>query len=283
MMLPDCWGVMWWWVLAGETRWQGKAKLLIAWEDPAEGNKHFGSTLDSANTDTNLDTNTDTDTVTDTNTNTDKNTITNTASCCRGQQSSISSIYWCKMKQLHFLNRFSFPQTCDRRSSRLSQYFLLHYCISRRVGGRGGGTIFLFENFPPFHLSRCIYLVTRRLILEKGETISENGAIASRLPLFPILDHHLVNGYTALYKYTNTQIHKYTITKCKIYLTSPWLLYWTTTLSMDTSQCILVQCCWRRCALCLRQGRLSGSLCHSSRGGGGGPPWATKGHHGPPG
>ena len=125
------------------------------------------------------------------------------------------------MKQLHFLNRFSFPQTCDRRSSRLSQYFLLHYCISRRVGGRGGGTIFLFENFPPFHLSRCIYLVTRRLILEKGETISENGAIASRLPLFPILDHHLVNGYTALYKYTNTQIHKYTITNYKIHLTSP--------------------------------------------------------------
>ena len=62
-----------------------------------------------------------------------------------------------------------------------------------------GGGGFLFENFPPFHLSRCIYLVTRRLILEKGETISENGAIASRLPLFPILDHHLVNGHITVH------------------------------------------------------------------------------------
>ena len=41
--------------------------------------------------------------------------------------------------------------------------------------------------------------MTRRLILEKGETISENGAIASRLPLFPILDHHLVNGHITVH------------------------------------------------------------------------------------
>ena len=63
-----------------------------------------------------------------------------------------------------------------------------------------GGGGFLFENFPPFHLSPRIYLVTRRLILEKGETISENGAIASRLPLFPILDHHLVNGHITVHR-----------------------------------------------------------------------------------
>ena len=149
-----------------------------------------------------------------------------------------------------------------------------------------GGGGFLFENFPPFHLSRCIYLVTRRLILEKGETISENGAIASRLPLFPILDHHLVNGHTAVHKYTNTQIHNYEIQNTSYFPLTPILDHHLVNghITVHLSAVLLKEVC----TVSKARKAIRLTLSQQPRGWGRatmghqGPPWATMGHQGRP-